>query len=170
MEAWNKSRNIEALGLLKWEDLKDHPLQQDFADMLGWKDLAEKTERFYHSLPDSTKERTMVLAGNYGQAGALKYYAKDTAFINRVCSSNGSFLLWLPDHPGFHHILDIDEDDPQQEEPLFRQFSSMHMIDSVTDPYARERGTKIMFFQNASDSARMIAGSIIRQIKGQYLR
>jgi hypothetical protein len=30
------------LGMLRWEDGKDHDLPQDFADMLGWKELARK--------------------------------------------------------------------------------------------------------------------------------
>ena len=34
---------------------------------------------------------------NYGQAGALKFYASSPDFKERVISDNGSFLLWIPD-------------------------------------------------------------------------
>ena len=36
-------RKLQKLGLLRWEDSKDHLLPQDFADMLGWKKLVFKS-------------------------------------------------------------------------------------------------------------------------------
>ena len=50
-----KEKGIDKTGLLKWEDQKDHELPMDFADMLGWKEITEKTEKFFNSLPDSVK-------------------------------------------------------------------------------------------------------------------
>ncbi len=47
MAAFNKKMGLEKLGLLKWEDQKQHPLQQDFADMLGWEELAQKSENIF---------------------------------------------------------------------------------------------------------------------------
>ena len=41
-----KKNAIGKIGLLKWEDQKDHELPMDFADMLGWKELTEKTKTF----------------------------------------------------------------------------------------------------------------------------
>ncbi|HET6723303.1 MAG TPA: glycosyltransferase family 39 protein, partial [Chitinophagaceae bacterium] len=41
-----KERGIDKTGLLKWEDQRDHELPMDFADMLGWKEVTEKTEKF----------------------------------------------------------------------------------------------------------------------------
>jgi 4-amino-4-deoxy-L-arabinose transferase-like glycosyltransferase len=38
-------------GLLRWEDGKDHPLPQDFADMLGWRELAAKVDGAYARSP-----------------------------------------------------------------------------------------------------------------------
>lgn len=35
------------LGMLRWEDGKEYPLPQDFADMLGWKELAAKVDKAY---------------------------------------------------------------------------------------------------------------------------
>jgi hypothetical protein len=41
---------MKNLGMLRWEDGKDHALPQDFADMRGWKELAYKTDSVYTSL------------------------------------------------------------------------------------------------------------------------
>jgi hypothetical protein len=62
------------LGLLRWEDGKDHDLPQDFADMIGWHELAKIVDDAYEPLPD--KINTIVLCDNYGQAGAINYYSK----------------------------------------------------------------------------------------------
>ncbi|MBC7875363.1 MAG: glycosyltransferase family 39 protein, partial [Ferruginibacter sp.] len=76
----------------KWEDQKNHSLPQDFADMLGWKELTVKTESFFNSLPETTKRNTVIYCRHYGQAGSLKFYGKDGYFKNKVITDNGSFL------------------------------------------------------------------------------
>lgn len=62
------------MGMLRWEDGKDHQLPQDFADMLGWKELARKTDSLYALLPN--QKETIILCDNYGQAGAINFYSK----------------------------------------------------------------------------------------------
>jgi hypothetical protein len=42
-------------GALKWEDLKDHPLPQDFSDMLGWEEMAQKMSKAYETLDSAEK-------------------------------------------------------------------------------------------------------------------
>ena len=55
LAALYKKNGIEKTGLLRWEDMKDHSLPQDFADMIGWKELTEKAETYFQSLPDSVE-------------------------------------------------------------------------------------------------------------------
>src|SRR5690606_13630540 len=62
--------------LFRWEDGKDHSLPQDFADMLGWKELAQKVDMAYEKIIE--KDQALVLCDNYGQAGAINYYTKHT--------------------------------------------------------------------------------------------
>ncbi len=47
LASYYKNIHAKKSGFLKWEDLKDHPLPQDFADMLGWKEMTKKTARAY---------------------------------------------------------------------------------------------------------------------------
>ncbi|NDP27583.1 MAG: glycosyltransferase family 39 protein [Flavobacterium sp.] len=67
----NHSEIYKKYGLLRWEDGKDHALPQDYADMLGWKELAHKTDSIYATLPAS--QQTLILCDNYGQAGACLF-------------------------------------------------------------------------------------------------
>ena len=41
--------HAEKTGALKWEDLQNHPLPQDFSDMLGWEEMAQKVAKAYAS-------------------------------------------------------------------------------------------------------------------------
>lgn len=155
----------------KWEDLQLHPLPQDFADMLGWKELTQKTENaFYKDLAPGKRDSTIIFCSNYGQAGSLKFYGRNSEFKNKVISSNGTFLLWIPDSLSFKHLLFINEEIPEEAKPVFAHFSSQSVLDSVTNPLSRQLGDKIFFLENADDTAIMMIKEMIKQDKKKFSR
>lgn len=147
-EIQNKLDFYKSVGLLRWEDGKDHNLPQDFADMLGWKELAAKVDSAYSLIED--KEHTLVFCDNYGLAGAVNYYSKYPG-INAV-SMNADYIDWFPpaDKELTNLILvkDIYDEDPERkgEQPLF---ASVKMVGKIENPFARENGTRIYLLQNA---------------------
>jgi hypothetical protein len=170
LAAFYKKNKIGKTGLLKWEDQQEHPLPQDFADMLGWKELSEKAERFYHSLPDSTEANTIIYCRNYGQAGALKFYGKEGWFKALTISDNGSFLLWMPGRLWFKHLLFIGSRMPGEDDEVFQHFQSVTVIDSVTNIYSRQLGDKIIFFQNIDSPGLRIAMEGLQEMKAEFKR
>ncbi len=170
LAAFYEKYDVEKTGLLKWEDQENHALPQDFADMLGWKELTEKTENFYHSLPDSIKKDAIIFADNYGHAGALQFYGKDEDFRSKVCTDNGSNLLWIPDDFNFKHIVLIDPDTPGADDEVFSQFEKFTIIDSVTNKYSRQLGDKIFFYQNAKPEVMKLAAAGLQQMKQNFYR
>lgn len=50
------------------------PLPQDYADMLGWEAQVAAVARVYHALPPDKRAHAVLIAENYGQAGALDFY------------------------------------------------------------------------------------------------
>jgi hypothetical protein len=170
MARFNKGYNVENMGLLQWEDGKNHLLQQDFADMLGWKELTEKSEKLFRQQPDSVKASTLIYCGNYGLAAGLKYYATDASFRNKIISENGTFLLWAPQRLYFKHLIYIDDGLPEKDDDVLRRFANVQIIDSCTNPYSRQYGCKIIHFQNAADSAWIIAANDIRKAKADFSR
>jgi hypothetical protein len=46
-------------------------LPQDYADMLGWEERVQAVAAVYHDLPADDRERAVIVADNYGQAGAV---------------------------------------------------------------------------------------------------
>ena len=128
-------------GFYRWEDGAAHPLPQDYADMLGWRELANKTWLAYQALPDSTRARTLLKCANYGQAGAINYYNRDRP-LPPATSFNGSYLFWFPAPPArpYRHVLLIGEGHPDELIPYFQR---LQKVGEITSPYARERGTTI---------------------------
>jgi 4-amino-4-deoxy-L-arabinose transferase-like glycosyltransferase len=70
-------------------------LPQDYADMLGWKAQAEEVARVYHALPEDERRRAIVVADNYGEAGALDLYGPALG-LPPVISSAGTYWYFGP--------------------------------------------------------------------------
>jgi hypothetical protein len=74
-------------------------LPQHFADMFGWEDLARTISAAYLSLPEEERATARVFARNYGEAGALEYYARDYP-LPRVISPHNNYWIWGPGPDG----------------------------------------------------------------------
>ncbi len=130
-------RGLEVM--LKWEDGEVHDLPQDYADMIGWDELAEKVWGFYGSLDDSVRFRTMVYGENYGIAGSLLYYRPDDSWP-RPQSFNDAFMEWIPARPAFRYLIYVGY---STRLPLY--FEELALVGRVENPYFRETGLSIWF-------------------------
>ncbi|MGE4512521.1 MAG: glycosyltransferase family 39 protein [Chryseobacterium sp.] len=151
------------LGMLRWEDGKDHPIPQDFADMLGWKELAKKTDREYDKLSRSGK--TLVLCDNYGQAGAINYYS--TKGIKAV-SFNADYINWFDLNEKYTNLVRIKDSPENELEETAPLFENSRIADSITNPFARERGTVIFSFEGAKVNINEKIQEEIDEVKSQY--
>ncbi|PJJ67849.1 glycosyltransferase family 39 protein [Chryseobacterium geocarposphaerae] len=138
--------NYKKFGLLRWEDGKDHALPQDFADMQGWKEMAQKADKEYLKLSKSGK--TLVLCDNYGQAGAINYYSKQNV---KAVSFNADYLNWFDLSEKYSNVVRVKEPGNGKNElketgPIF---GKSEIVDSVTNPFAREKGATIFSFEGA---------------------
>jgi hypothetical protein len=137
----------KALGLLRWEDGKDHALPQDFADMLSWKELATKVEHIYTQLP--ANEHTLILCDNYGQAGAINYYVKNKTI--KAVSFQADYLNWFDFSKQANNLIRVKwaESKANEMEKTIPFFESGVAADSITNPFAREYGAVIFVFRHA---------------------
>lgn len=142
-----KKKKFEMVGALRWEDGKNHHLPQDFADMLGWRELAKIVDEVYKKIPE--KESLIILCDNYGEAGAINHYS---AFKNiNAVSFSADYVTWVNlDHQIKNVILvtGIDDDDPERkvEKPIFERVTK---IGSIKNKMAREYGTSVYLLENA---------------------
>lgn len=114
--------------------------------MLGWKQLARKVDRALTILGDP--ERTLVLCDNYGQAGAINYYSKNSA---RAVSFNADYINWFDLSKTYKHVIRIKEYDHNDStiRSNKKDFEKVFVAGTISDTLAREKGTKIYIFQNA---------------------
>jgi len=62
-----------------------------FTEMVGWQDLTKQVAEIYQSLPDSEKSGTVILAGVYGEAGALDLYGDAYDLPHIISGGNSSW-------------------------------------------------------------------------------
>jgi hypothetical protein len=70
-------------------------LPQDYADMLGWPEQVAAVARVYRALPPEKRARAVVLAGNYGEAGAVDFHGPALG-LPRAVSPAGSYWFFGP--------------------------------------------------------------------------
>ena len=129
----------QSLGVYRWEDGQQHRLPQDYADMLGWREMADKTWAAYQSLPDSVRAHALIHCANYGQASAINYHNRHRA-LPPANSLNGSFIFWYPMPSQCQAIIVIDD---EPDDDLAPHFATYRRFATVLDPFAREHGTHI---------------------------
>jgi 4-amino-4-deoxy-L-arabinose transferase-like glycosyltransferase len=108
-------------------------LPQDFADMLGWPEQAAAVAEAYHALPEDQQRRAVLVAGNYGEAGALDFYGPRHG-LPEVVSPAGSYWFFGPgEKPGEVIItLGVPADS------LRSLFDSVQRVATIGHPWAVE--------------------------------
>lgn len=159
--------NTKKTGTLKWEDLKDHPLPQDFADMLGWEEMAQKMSSAYQTLDSNEKQHTILFCDNYGMAGAVTFYGKKY-HLPGAYSDNASFLYWLPQNIHIDNLLLLTDDKNEMQHGFVKNFSSAVVTDSITTPYAREHGDLIILLKGANDAFNQMFKEKIEKDKAAF--
>jgi hypothetical protein len=130
--------------ILRDEKGNYHALPQDYADMLGWDELAAITAKAYRQVPD--KKSCLIYCENYGQAGAITILGKKYGLPDPVCFSE-SFFYWAPrklpvEIRSFIYIND------ELGEDVHRLFPGIRLIGKISNPLAREYGTSVYLGTN----------------------
>jgi hypothetical protein len=136
--------SYEKIGLLRWEDGKNHLLPQDFADMVGWKEMAEKTLLAYELIPPAERENTLILCDNYGETGAVNYFNRGK--MPQAYSFNTDYIFWMPKKKNIRNVVLVG-DIPDQD--VIDLFTSVKLIGKVENEYAREKGATIYLLSGA---------------------
>jgi hypothetical protein len=143
----NHSGLYKKYGLLRWEDGRDHALPQDYADMLGWKELATKVEHIYSTL--SEQGHTLIMCDNYGQAGAINYYSTNKNIA--AVSFNADYINWFKLDKKYVNLIRVKtfESEGDELKETGPYFNKSFIAGSITNKFAREFGTAIFVFEGA---------------------
>ena len=142
-----KEEKFKKLGLLRWEDGEDYALPQDFADMLGWKEMTEKTLNAYEQIPVTDRKNTMIRCDNYGQTGAINFYGNGK--LPTAVSFAADYLTWFPEMDSVKYLIGVGI----KIRPLWQKYFGPPIFsDSVSNKFAREYHTTIFVWPVADPS------------------
>ena len=68
-------------------------LPQWHADRFGWEKMSANVAKVYQSLPEEEKSQTAIIATNYGEAGAIEFFASQYP-VPQVFSPHNNYHLW----------------------------------------------------------------------------
>jgi hypothetical protein len=110
----------------------------DFADMFGWAEQVQLVDSLYQSLPLNQREKCMIWAENYGEAGAIEILGKKYNLPNPV-SSHGSFWTWGTGNTKGEICISIGN----EEEAVERVFSDFKLVKMIKHKYAIDEENNI---------------------------
>jgi hypothetical protein len=134
--------------ITRFEDKSIHSLPQDYADMLGWRELTSITAGVWDTIAD--KKSAFIYCENYGQAGAITVIGKKYGLPEAICFSE-SFRYWFRKSfdPDIKTMIYINDEPGSDVKALFRKIT---VAGSISDPNAREFGTTVYVCQEPVDS------------------
>jgi hypothetical protein len=117
------------------------PLPQDYADMIGWEDQVAAVAQVFKSLPPEKRSRAMLVASNYGQAGALEFFGPRFGLPDKILLP-GSRTLWGPPEKPPEVVVAIGF----SPEDCNRHFSNVQLVTRFDNPWmvSEERNTPIV--------------------------
>lgn len=148
------------MGLLDWEDGSKRQLPQDFANMIGWKELATKTLGIYKQIQDDEKKSTLIFCDNYGLAGAVNYYNR--GYMPEAYSLGTDYIFWIPKYPVIKNIIWIG---PEPDNATQNLFNNVQVKDEIENKYAEEYGIRIYLLSQPKTDITSIFYNMIAEKK-----
>lgn len=132
----------------RYEDNDYHKLPQDYADMLGWEELAGLTNLAWEK--SGNKNNCIIFAENYGEAGAITIIGKKYQ-LPEALSFSDTYRYWAPlTFPT--EITDVIYINFEPGKDVSQLFGNIEEIGRVTNPLARECGVQVYLYTNPLQS------------------
>ncbi len=146
-------------GVLRWEDGQLYALPQDFADMIGWKEITDMAGSAWQSVPD--KSTAILYAENYGLAGAIEQFGGKYN-VPEVISFSDAYRYWLPDSINsnlktFVYVNDELNDDMRSFFEKIREHGRLNM------PLSRQHDMRVYICENPTPAFFERVGSAIKK-------
>jgi hypothetical protein len=147
----------------RFEDNSIHSLPQDYADMLGWEELAAVAYKGWQLIPD--KKAAFIFCENYGQAGAITVIGKKYGLPEAISFSE-SFQYWIPEkfNAGITSGLYIGDEPGDDVRQYYRKITT---VGSIENPDAREYMTTVYLCEDPAYSFQQFWNEVINRINNE---
>ncbi len=122
-------------------------LPPDWADMHGWRELAQTVAGVYNSLPPAERAQAAILASNYGEAAALDFFGPLYG-LPPALSGHNQYWVWGPRGYSGNVLIDV-HGDCENKAHLFR---THRVVAHFSNPWVRpfENGLPISLCRGIS--------------------
>lgn len=161
-----KTKGWVAAPFMRWEDGNEHQVSQIYADMTGWKEMADLAAKAFSQLTEDDKKRcTVFCERNYGYAGAIHFYGKSLNLPEPV-TYHESYIFWAPDsidgEPLIYVFYNSDE--------MNSLFSDIREVGIVNNPYFREKGLKVFLCKKPVKNIAEVYKTSISNERKRFIR
>jgi hypothetical protein len=101
----------------------------DFREEIGWPELVQQVAEIRGSLGPGERSRVAILAGNYGEAGAINFYGQDFGLPKAICGTNSFWARGYGDPPEALIVIGFPREFGD------RYFESCELAGRVTNKY-----------------------------------
>jgi len=116
-------------------------LPQYYADMFGWREMAEKVAAVYNALAPSDQAKAVFFGRNYGEAAAIDIFGRPLGLPPAVSGHNNYYLWGTEGHDG--SVVIVLGDSPASLRAAYRDVRAAGTIDS---PYAMPYETNLTIY------------------------
>ena len=105
-------------------------IQDNFKEEIGWSDLVATVARVYSSIPANERAGTGIIAGNYGEAGAINLLGQGYGLPPAISGTNSAWYRSYPENkPQTLIAVGLDNDF------LREHFGQCEVVAHNTNPY-----------------------------------
>lgn len=116
-------------------------LPQYYADMFGWREMAEKVAAVYNALPPEERAHAVFWGNNYGEAAAIDIFGRPLG-LPPALSGHNQYYLWGPRGADGQVIIIVGGDTGHYAQ-LFRSYTVAGHVDA---PYAMPYETDLPIY------------------------
>jgi hypothetical protein len=145
-------------GIVRWEDGRTYTLPQDYADMLGWKEIADLVKKAYELALE--KNKLLIYAENYGQAGAIAHFYPE---LPDPVSFSDTYRLWAPRQIEAHTLIYVNDELGQDVADFFGKVTK---VGEVNNPISRQHGDMVFLCEQPKGDFPEVWASRVSEVMG----
>jgi len=123
--AWLPILPVEKMKKLGIDDFR-----YDYREMIGWPELVSSVSKVYNGLSKEEQMNTIILTGNYGEAGSINHYGSKFGLPD-AASGISSYYYWGPGNPAATTVIFVG----YPENYLNRFFSEVKVMEVIRNRY-----------------------------------
>lgn len=116
----------------EFENQRNGPLPQYFADEFGWDEMAQEVARVYNLLPPQERARTAIFANSYGEAAAIDFFGEKYG-LPKAISNHQTYWYWGPRYYDGSTVIVLGSNGGRDRD----FFEKVDVAGSVEHPYSR---------------------------------